>query len=111
MVIPWRSFSVTSFVAAYLLVSRHSEWTKLGFAGAFASLWLAQGFAWSTWKVLIYPKFFSPLRGLPEPDNNSFLMGQFGRIRADPTGVPHREWYEEIDWSSSQPQYTALTSL
>jgi len=49
------------------------------------------------WSCLIYPFYFSPLRHLPHPKQTSLLFGQFFRIIKEPTGLPHREWMEEIE--------------
>jgi cytochrome P450 len=49
------------------------------------------------WSCLIYPFFFSPLRHLPQPKQTSLLFGQFFRIIKEPTGLPHREWMDEIE--------------
>ncbi|KAG9563092.1 cytochrome P450, partial [Aureobasidium melanogenum] len=48
------------------------------------------------WASLIYPFYFSPLRHLPQPKQTSLLFGQFLKIIKEPTGVPQREWMEEI---------------
>lgn len=53
-------------------------------------------FCYATWKVILYPKVFSPLRGLPEPTGGSLLMGHFKEIREKPTGIPMREWYAYV---------------
>jgi len=49
------------------------------------------------WSCLIYPFFFSPLRHLPHPKQTSLLFGQFWRIIKEPTGLPQREWMDEIE--------------
>ena len=46
--------------------------------------------------VVVYPKFFSPLRHLPMPGEAGLFMGHFRRLRKDPSGYPHREWMETI---------------
>jgi cytochrome P450 len=52
--------------------------------------------AWATWRVIIYPNFFSPLKGLPEPSGGSWWNGQASKIMAQPSGHPMREWMDEI---------------
>jgi hypothetical protein len=52
--------------------------------------------AWATWSVIIYPNFFSPLRGLPEPSGGSWWNGQASKIMAQPSGHPMREWIDAI---------------
>lgn len=49
------------------------------------------------WFCLVYPFFFSPLRHLPHPKQTSLLFGQFWRIIKEPTGLPQREWMDEIE--------------
>jgi hypothetical protein len=52
--------------------------------------------AWATWRVIIYPNFMSPLKGLPEPSGGSWWNGQASKIMAQPSGHPMREWIDEI---------------
>lgn len=77
---------------AYLFTSRTSNWVALLFAGNFVAAWAVQLFIYAIWMVVLWPKLFSPLRGLPEPQNNSFFMGQFSRIYAEATGAPMLDW-------------------
>jgi hypothetical protein len=92
--IPYRPVSVVSLGGAYLLSSgRIAQWPAPSFLAAFVALWGIQFLAWATWVVILYPKLFSPLRGLPEPSGNSWFMGQLKAIRALPTGGPMIEWY------------------
>ncbi|KAI1843392.1 hypothetical protein JX265_006219 [Neoarthrinium moseri] len=93
---PWKAISLTSLVSSYLLVSRQAEWSTAQLVRAFAGLWLLQALAFGAWAVVIYPKLFSPLRGLPQPKGNSFFMGQLARIRDEPTGYPQREWARTV---------------
>jgi hypothetical protein len=60
--------------------------------GVFALTWTAQTAAWALWAALLYPKFFSPLRHLPGPSGNHWLLGQWARIRSEPTGTLLRDW-------------------
>jgi hypothetical protein len=77
---------------SYYFTSRTSNWVALLFVGNFIAIWLAQLFLYAIWSMILWPKLFSPLRGLPEPGNNSFLMGQYLRIAAEPTGAPMLDW-------------------
>jgi hypothetical protein len=49
-----------------------------------------------TWAVVIYPKFFSPLRHLPTPDDNAFFTGQTKRVFREAGGRPMRHWIETV---------------
>src|SRR5579871_5755581 len=55
------SYTLIHFKPEVLLVS------KPAFLGTFAKLWLLGFLAWAFWKVILYPKYLSPLRHLPSP--------------------------------------------
>ncbi|CAD0100952.1 unnamed protein product [Aureobasidium mustum] len=52
--------------------------------------------AWATWRVVIYPNFFSPLRDLPEPPGASWWNGHASMIMAQPAAHPMREWMNTV---------------
>jgi cytochrome P450 len=83
------SFSLKTFAPEHLL--HGSIWQT---AAAISFSILAVRFIWS---CLIYPFYFSPLRHLPQPKQTSLFFGQFWRIIKEPTGLPQREWMEEIE--------------
>ncbi|KAI1334015.1 cytochrome P450 [Xylariaceae sp. FL0016] len=93
---PSRSMTAVALISSYFLVSRQTEWSKVKFVGGFAGIWLLQFFIWATWVVVVWPKYVSPLRNLPEPEPDSFFMGHFSRIAKEPTGVPMREWVSTV---------------
>ena len=90
--IPIRAISLISLVASYLIVSQEPGWSRRQLLGTFLTTCAFQLFCWAFWTVILYPKFFSPLRDLPEPSGNSLLFGQFNRIRKEPSGFPQRDW-------------------
>ncbi|KAI2621394.1 cytochrome P450 [Hypomontagnella submonticulosa] len=96
MAFPWRIFSVASLIYAYFIVCTRPQWTKSQFLGAFVAMWSLQTFLYGFWKVILYPFFFSPLIGLPQPKRTSWFMGHFWTIRDQPTGIPQREWNSTI---------------
>jgi hypothetical protein len=92
--IPYRLITAVSLGGAYLLSSgRIPQWPATSFLPAAAALWGIQALVWVSWVVILYPKLFSPLRGLPGPGGNSWFMGQFKTITSRPTGAPMAEWY------------------
>jgi hypothetical protein len=92
MALPWRWFSVAAIVFSYVVTSRTTSWALLRFIGNFTAAWAVQFLVWAAWSTQIYPKLFSPLRHLPEPTGNTFFMGQWRKILAEPSGVPMQEW-------------------
>ncbi|KAJ2900281.1 cytochrome P450 4A12A [Zalerion maritima] len=92
---PYKPIATLSLGAAYFL-SLQSEKSVGNFLFNFATTFLFQSFLYAIWKVLLYPKVFSPLLGLPEPSGNSFWNGQYAEISAKPTGVPQTGWVNSV---------------
>ena len=93
MGLPAHLITAISAVGSYLISSgRIPQGPNWGFLAAFTALWTAQFLLWAVWVVILYPKIFSPLRGLPEPSDNSWIMGQFAKIQRMPTGAPMIDW-------------------
>ncbi|KAK3945277.1 cytochrome P450 4V2 [Diplogelasinospora grovesii] len=97
MGLPYKSVSAIALGGAYLLSSRRVViGPEIGFLAAFSTLWLFQFLCWVVWEVILYPNYFSPLIGLPEPTGNSLFMGQYARIAREPTGMPALDWINSI---------------
>jgi hypothetical protein len=94
--VAYTTILLASPIEAYVVSSNvFNPWLgQPSFLRALAALWATQTFAWLVWRVILYPKFFSPLIGLPEPSTgNSWFMGQWKAITAFPTGTPMIKWY------------------
>lgn len=90
---PWKQMTAAAVATAYVATSTlKQEWAPFTFLGCFASSWTLGLACWAVWAVILYPKVFSPLIGLPEPKNLSWVNGQYSRIQALPTGAPQLEW-------------------
>ncbi|OTB06424.1 hypothetical protein M426DRAFT_55146 [Hypoxylon sp. CI-4A] len=96
MAFPWRAIFVVSLVLSYYAVYIQPGWSVSKFLGTFAATWGSQTFLYGIWRTILYPKVFSPLRGLPEPKSPSFFMGHFKTIRSKPSGIPMREWVATV---------------
>ncbi|KAL1880528.1 hypothetical protein VTK73DRAFT_5728 [Phialemonium thermophilum] len=96
MGLPWKSISVTSLACAYLVTSLSPDRSISRLTAVFSTAWALQFLGWAIWSVFLWPKLFSPLRGLPEPSNNSLFMGQGPRIFAEHTGDPMLDWINAI---------------
>lgn len=44
------------------------------------------------YRVVIYPRFFSPLRNVPGPPRGNPLLGHYLTIVQSESCIPHREW-------------------
>lgn len=90
---PWKRVTAVAAVTAYAATSLlKQEWSRSAFTTYFTVSWLLSFLCWGLWTVILYPKFFSPLIGLPEPENPSWINGQYSKIREFATGVPMLEW-------------------
>ncbi|KAI0161126.1 cytochrome P450 [Hypoxylon sp. FL1284] len=96
MGLPLRLFTAVSLISSYLSYHLQPEWTALRLTGIFFATYLLQSLSYGLWRVVLYPKFLSPLRGLPGPAGGSFFNGHFKEIRQKPTGIPMRDWVATI---------------
>lgn len=91
---PLKTAAVRSAAAAFgFWTYSKNQWSTLFFAVYFITGIILQFVIWAFWTVILYPKFFSPLRGLPEPKNSSWFNGNWKKIRDEPSGAPMLEWY------------------
>ncbi len=55
--------------------------------------------AWVSWRILyrlvLWPRFLSPLRVVPGPPLGGIIAGQFPAIIQGEAGVPQREWVKQ----------------
>ena len=90
---PWQKITVTTAMGSMLLNWIRDGWSKSSLLSSFAALWLLGFVLWAVWAVWVYPLLLSPLRNLPEPSGNHWMMGQWFRIVREPSGMPMREWF------------------
>ncbi|PNS14191.1 Cytochrome P450 94C1 [Sphaceloma murrayae] len=82
------AYFVTNF-APELAIRQSFIWTA-------AAIFFGACIGWTVWAVMIYPKYFSVLLDLPSPPNAALFMGHSARIMKEPTGVPLRDWSNEV---------------
>ncbi|KAK4635492.1 Cytochrome P450 monooxygenase ALT8 [Fulvia fulva] len=82
--------------AASLLLQWYAPQYSFGTIKTALLLFLAQFFGYQLYNILLYPRFVSPLRHLPQAPNPHWLWGQTGRIMKEPSGVPMRTWTENV---------------
>ncbi|KAJ6256194.1 Cytochrome P450 monooxygenase FUM15 [Drechslerella dactyloides] len=92
---------VLSLAESYVLVrlsylSAVSQNTNIQFLVGAASLILLQSVAYGIYHWIIYPIYFSPLLGLPEPKAPSFWNGHGKEIVIARTGAPQKVWMREV---------------
>ena len=93
MGLPYRLITAIALGGGYLVSSgRIPQMPQPRLVVAFTVLWVLQSWLWAVWAVILYPKVFSPLRNLPGPGGNGWLMGQHAAISRLPTGVPMLRW-------------------
>ncbi|KAL8736801.1 MAG: hypothetical protein Q9166_000167 [cf. Caloplaca sp. 2 TL-2023] len=92
-----RLLTLISIFGASSLVKLLPQWSiNASFLPTFLALLSLQFTVLFAWNVVLYPKYFSPLRHLPEPAGNALFMGQFAAVRIEPTGKPQQRWANEI---------------
>ncbi|KAF4548105.1 Cytochrome P450-like protein 56 [Elsinoe fawcettii] len=94
---PTQKMLAASAVTAYLVTNYSPELSiRHSFILTGLSIFAGTLIGWAVWSVLIYPNFFSPLRDLPSPPNATLFMGHSARIAKEPTGIPMRDWANEV---------------
>lgn len=78
------------------LVANYAPQYSLGYVLNGTVLALAQIVGWIIWTTIIYPGFFSPLRHIPTPPDNRLFTGQTRRVFREASGVPMRDWVENV---------------
>lgn len=90
---PWRRVAAIAAVGAGLATVFLAErWSARTFSKYFVYSWILSFLPHAFWAVILWPKVFSPLRGLPEPKGNSWWNGQWAKIQALSNGAPMLEW-------------------
>jgi hypothetical protein len=93
MGLPWEIITTTAAISTLSIAWAQDNWSRGQLLGHFSLFWFASLSIWGVWAGWIYPLLVSPLRHLPGPSGNHWLMGQSKKIMAEPSGVPMREWY------------------
>ncbi|KAK5711335.1 hypothetical protein LTR17_018462 [Elasticomyces elasticus] len=81
----------TSFI-----LDRFVPAVSLGFFTTATLLFAFNFVAYQTWLIVVYPRFFSPLRHLPMPPDGHFFTGHTKTIVKETSGMPMRRWVETV---------------
>lgn len=98
----------TASVGLSILHGRFSPKSTLGHALESVLLFFVLYFAYAVWAVLLYPRYFSPLRKLPEAPDAHWLLGQTQRIIREASGMPMRDWVESVPNNGTCPKCLQL---
>lgn len=63
------------------------------FLSIFCQVYATCLFLWATYRFILYPNLFSPLRHIPTVDGNSWWSRQSLRLLTEPRGIPQSEWF------------------
>jgi hypothetical protein len=92
---PLKAVTAVSAISSYILVGHYPGallFSRPSYLGTFVQAFTLSFLWWCFWKIILYPKFFSPLRYLPKPEGGSWWNGHFAQISALPSGTPMIEW-------------------
>ncbi|KAI9847987.1 MAG: hypothetical protein M1838_000686 [Thelocarpon superellum] len=104
---PIIKFTLSS-IAGSVTLHRAPQYTwTTSYALLGLGLFVLQVTAWSIWTLVLWPRYFSPLRHLPQAPNENLLWGQFLYITNSESGVPHRDWEANIP-NDGLIRYTGL---
>ncbi len=93
----YKAWATSSIAISLLLVNLAPQHSLGGsFTLTATSIFCLQWLVYGIYAVIIYPRFLSPLRHLPEPSGNSFFNGQWAVLIKEPSGLPMRRWINEI---------------
>lgn len=76
------------------LLQRYAPRYSFGLVSTGIVLFLLEFLLYIVWAVLVYPRFFSPIRHVPEAPDGRFFTGQTRKIMKASSGQPMREWIE-----------------
>ncbi|KAI9171584.1 Cytochrome P450 monooxygenase [Paramyrothecium foliicola] len=93
---PWHVIAAGACLGTFILTHDRDTLSKSSYARAFLATLAFELIAWGIWDILIYPRFVSPLRHLPQAPNSHWLLGQGPKILKESNGVPAREWIAEV---------------
>ena len=85
-------------LVAVVLATAGSQTSPLNFSGR--ALWASAcclGLSsWLVYFVLLYPRYFSPLRRLPQPTGASLINGHWAASIREPAGLPFKGWMRSV---------------
>lgn len=93
----YRVWAGTSIVGSFLLNKFAPQYPVLhSYPMTAGSIFSAICLVYYVYAVVIWPRFFSPMRHLPMPAGGSFFNGQFAAISKEASGIPLRRWINDI---------------
>ncbi|PVH85843.1 cytochrome P450 monooxygenase-like protein [Cadophora sp. DSE1049] len=97
--IPFKPVTVFSAATSAFLVGFRPEllvFSQPSYVGTFLQIWVLSFSIWAFYKIVLYPRYFSPIRHFPTPPGGSWWNGHFDQIKALPTGGPMINWIESV---------------
>lgn len=85
-----------SSAGASILLQRYAPDYHLGLLGTTVVLFIVQILLYATYAIILYPRFFSPIRHIPTPPGGGFFTGQTRNVLSAPSGRPMRKWVESV---------------
>ncbi|KAI1503274.1 cytochrome P450 4A12A [Biscogniauxia marginata] len=100
---PLRIIILSSTIVALAFVHFSKQWAErsffsdLRFYGYLYMIWIVHFLVWASYRIIIRPKYLSPLRHLPEPtEDRSWWNGYAHRTFSGMNGAEAAQWQKEI---------------
>ncbi|KAM7215930.1 pisatin demethylase cytochrome P450 monooxygenase [Rhypophila decipiens] len=93
---PWVVMVVLATISKLGAESRSDKGTPLTFMPTFGFFSLIIGSLWFAYTVILYPRYLSPLRHLPQPAGATFMNGHWAESIREPAGLPFKRWSRTI---------------
>lgn len=87
---------LASSLALGFIVDKYLPRYSMGIITGAVLIFLLQFVVLTFFNVVVYPRYISALRHIPEPSDGHFFTGQTRRVLREPSGVPHRDWVENV---------------
>lgn len=90
----WQMLPVAVGITGVL--ERYAPQYSLGTTNTSLIIFFSLVFLKHVYSILLYPRFFSPLRHIPEAPDAHWFWGQTRRILKAPSGYPMRDWAQSV---------------
>jgi hypothetical protein len=93
MIETWQIVLAGATLSGYLLALLHDDNQESMFLLGLLGALCLETTLWCFYRIIIRPRFISPLRHIPTSEGNHWLWGHGMKLYQEPYCSPVREWY------------------